>query len=238
MVAINITQKYSEEELTAKGGQFYCGSGYVKCLIVSNEIADSRYATATNPKPKVLKVHYHVAAGEYQGAENDVEFELWNTEHVDFGNGRGMPADQLAGQNFRAISLACGFDKTVNDSDLLNGKFLMINHDIQKGQAIEEENEYGQKTPKLNSEGKQEFYPDRSNVAKGKDKFKPIPAVGQVAPAPAQVAPAVGQVAPQAPVAAPVAPAPLPPVSGAMPLPVPQAAPALPQSVASDGIPF
>lgn len=231
MVAINITQKYTEEELTAKSSNFYCGSGYVKCLIVSNEIAESRYATADKPKPKVLKVHYHVAAGEYQGAENDIEFDLWNTEHIDFGNGRGMPADKLAGQNFRAISLACGFDKTVSDSDHLNGKFLMINHDIQKGQAIEEENEYGQKTPKLNEKGEKEYYPDRSVVAKGKNKFKPVPAVATQATAP--VAPAPATVAPASPAVA----APLPPVSGAAPAPAPQPAPALPQSVSQD-IPF
>lgn len=215
MVAINITQKYTEEELTAKGSNFYCGSGYVKCLIVSNEIAESRYATAEKPKPKVLKVHYHVAAGEYQGAENDIEFELWNPEHIDFGNGRGMPADQLAGQNFRAISLACGYDKTVSDSDHLNGKFLMINHDIQKGQPIEEENEYGQKTPKLDAQGQQEYYPDRSVVAKGKDKFKKVPDV---------VTPAAPSSAPLPPVAAPVVS--LPPVT-------PQAAPTI-----NDSIPF
>ena len=217
MVAINL--KYTEDELTAKGGNFYCGKGYVKCLIVGNEITDSRYATAEKPKPKVLKVNYHVAAGEFQGAESSIEFELWNPEHVDFGNGRGMPADQLAGQNFRAISLACGFDKTVGDSDQLNQKFLMINHEVQTGQPIEEENEYGQKTPKLDAEGKPEFYPDRSIVAKGRDKFKAVPAV------------AAAPVAPQAP----AAPAPLPPV-GQPPVPQAPMPPAAPQL--NDSIPF
>jgi len=203
MVAINLP--YTEEQLTSKPGKFYCGSGYVKCLIVSNEVGESRYATVEKPKPKVLKVCYHVAAGEYQGRENYIEFELWDNTDIQFKNGGHAPASQIAGQNLRSLSIACGFDATVTDSDQLNGKFVMINHEIKKGQPIEEQSEYGQKIPKLDANGNPEHYPDESDIAKGRDKFKAVPEVmqGQVDAVmqptqPQPPAQPVQQVAPQA----------------------------------------
>ena len=223
MVALDI--QYTEEELTPKGSNFYCGDGGVKCLIVSNEIAESRYATAEKPKPKVLKVHYHVASGQYKGAANAIEFDLWDNEKIHFKNGGSAAASLLAGQNLRKLSLACGFTETVKDSDLLNNKFVIINHDIEKGQAIEVTDEYGQKKPQLNAAGEPEYYPDRSDVTRRGDKFLKVPEI--TSEAIQQIAAPITQPQPQQPVQQVAAVA--PPVVAAAPA-------ALPPSVATDSV--
>jgi len=223
MVALNL--QYTEEELTPKSSNFYCGDGGVKCLIVSNEVADSRYATAEKPKPKVFKVHYHVASGQYQGAVNSIEFDLWDNEIVNFKNGGSSPRSLLAGQNLRKLSIACGLPKTVDDSDQLNNKFVIINHDIEKGSAIETTDEYGQKKPQLNAAGEPEYYPDRSDVTRKGEKFLKVPVI--TTEAIQQVASPIMQAQPPQPVQQVAAVA--PPVTAAAPA-------ALPPSVAVDSV--
>ena len=82
---VSIILKYTEEELAPKNQKFYCGSGLVKCKVTSTEKGASRYSTAEKPKPEVLKIHYTVADGEYLGAENTIEFDLWTEELFDGG---------------------------------------------------------------------------------------------------------------------------------------------------------
>jgi hypothetical protein len=216
MVAINI--KYTEEELAPKSQIFYCGSGLVKCQIVSSEKAVSRFATAENVKPEVLKVHYAVADGEYKGAENTIEFDLWDDSVVDFGGGKSAPRSKLAAQNFVALCVGAGFDSYVANSDLLNGKLLLVNHEIRKGEVIEEIDDIGNKVAKLDEQGNEQHYPDRSEVAKKGKKFARIDSAKLVAAVGAPVAPAQLQapVAVVAPIAAPVTYA--PPPAAAMPL--------------------
>lgn len=208
MVAINI--KYTAEELAPKAQKFYCGAGLVKCQIVSSEKGLSRFHTEEKPKKEVLKVHYIVVEGEYINAENTAEFELWDDSLIDFGNGKNAPASKLAAQNFMALCVAAGFDSFVGDSNVLNGKFLLVNHEIRKGGVIEEINDYGQKVAVLDDNGKEQHYPDESVIVKRGKKFARInasqPAATHV------VAPISQPAAPVAPqhVAAPVAsPAPV-----------------------------
>lgn len=206
MVAINI--KYTAEELAPKSSNFYCGAGLVKCQIVSSEKGESRYATAENPKEEVLKVHYAVADGDYVGAENTIEFELFDDSEIDFGKGRPVPVSKIAAQKFAALCIAAGFDSWVDNSDLLNGKLLLINHAIQKGNIIEETDDYGNKKPALDDEGNEQHYPDRSDVVKNGKKFARVDSkvsapVAQVAAPAAIVAPAPIASPATAPIAAP-----------------------------------
>ena len=220
MVAINI--KYTAEELAPKSQIFYCGAGLVKCQIVSSEMGQSRFATAEKPKPEVLKVHYTVADGDYLGTENTIEFDLSDDSEIDFGKGRTVPVSKLAAQNFAALCIAAGFDSWVQNSDLLNGKLLLINHEIRKGEVIEETDDYGNKKPALDENGNEQHYPDRSDVVKKGKKFARVDSAKPVAApaAPAAIA------APVAPIAAPVsAPLPVAPVPVAYVAPAAAAAP-------------
>ena len=215
MVAINI--KYTAEELTPKSF-FYCGAGLIKCQIIGSEKGVSRFATEEKPKPETLKVHYIVADGEYQGAENTIEFDLWDDSLVNFGNGKNAPASKLAAQNFMALCVAAGFDSFVGDSTVLNGKTLLINHEIRKGAAIEEMDDYGNKKPKLDENGNPEFYADRSDVVKRGKKFARVGNVAAVA-APSAPAKVAAVPSPIAQPAAPVAPvAYTPPPAAAAPV--------------------
>lgn len=226
MVAIVI--KYTAEELAPKAQKFYCGAGLVKCQIVSSEKGLSRFHTEEKPKEEVLKVHYIVAEGEYQNAENTVEFELWDDSLIDFGNGKNAPASKLAAQNFMALCVAAGFDSFVADSTVLDGKLLLVNHEIRKGGLIEELNDYGNKVPVLDENGKEQHYADESVIVKRGKKFTRINSnsAAVAAPAPAVVA------APVAPVAAPAVVAP------AAPAPVTYAAPAAHAPAVDDEIPW
>ncbi len=228
MVAIVI--KYTAEELAPKAQKFYCGAGLVKCQIVSSEKGLSRFHTEEKPKEEVLKVHYIVAEGEYQNAENTVEFELWDDSLIDFGNGKNAPASKLAAQNFMALCVAAGFDSFVGDSNVLNGKLLLVNHEIRKCGVIEELNDYGNKTPVLDENGKEQHYPDESVIVKRGKKFARINATQPTVAAPAVVA---APVAPQ-PVAAPVAA----PVAPAAPAPVTYVAPPAHAPAVDDEIPW
>lgn len=226
MVAINI--KYTAEELAPKSQKFYCGAGLVKCQIVSSEKGLSRFHTEEKPKEEVLKVHYIVAEGEYQNAENTVEFELWDDSLIDFGNGKNAPASKLAAQNFMALCVAAGFDSFVGDSSVLHGKLLLVNHEIRKGGVIEEINDYGQKVAVLDEHGKEQHYPDESIVVKRGKKFTRINAIH---PAAATAAPVAAPVAPQ-----PVASAPV--VAQAAPAPVTYVAPPAHAPAVDDEIPW
>lgn len=205
MVAIVI--KYSEEELAPKSQIFYCGAGLIKCQILSSEKAVSRFSKESDERPEVLKVHYAVAEGEYAGAENTIEFDLWDDSVIDFGSGKSAPRSKLASQNYAALCVAAGFDSWLGNSDLLNGKLLLINHEIKKGELIEEVDEYGNKVAKLDDNGAEQFYPDRSDVARKGKKFARVdsakPATATPVTAPAK--PAANVAAPVKPVAAPVA---------------------------------
>jgi hypothetical protein len=185
MVQINLN--YTEEELTSKSSIFYCGAGWRQCMITNSEIDESRYATADKPRPKVLKVHYIITTGEYEGQENDIEFDLFDDSIVQFNKGGSAPRSQLAGKQFRTLSLACGFDATVKDSAHLHTKKLMINHYEEEKKQVEETDEYGQTKQKFDESGNPEYYPQRSDVVRKGEKFKKIPQVADhVQPAQAQ----------------------------------------------------
>jgi len=235
MVALNC--KYADEDLKPKNTKFFCGDGLIKCLITSAEFSESRYATAAKPKPQVLKLSYVVTEGDYKGAENAMEFEINNTEYVDFGNGKGAPADQMAWQNLRALSIGCGFEKSVSDTEQLVKKFVLINHYVKKGPAIEQDDDYGNSKPVLDAAGKPTFYPDESEVArKGVKYARVLPSAAATPSAPATPAPA----APASPFAIPPATQPQPMAQPAPIMHQPQPAqPAQPaQAVLDDTIPF
>lgn len=238
---VDIVIKYTAEELTPKAQKFYCGAGLVKCQITGSEKGLSRFHTEEKPKEEVLKVHYVVADGEYKGAENTVEFELWDDSLIDFGNGKNAPASKLAAQNFMALSVAAGFESFVSNSTLLHGKMLLVNHEIRKGGVIEEMDDYGNKTPKLDANGQPEHYPDESVIVKRGKKFARVNNVAQPSvTAPAMVAqpvaPAVA--APAAPIAAPVAATVVAQPAVAAPAPVTYVAPPAHAPAVDDEIPW
>lgn len=209
---VDIVIKYTDEELAPKSQIFYCGAGLVKCQITGSEKAKSRFVKEGDERPDVLKVHYSVAEGEYTGAENTIEFDLWDDSVIDFGGGKSAPRSKLAAQNFVALCVAAGFESYVANSDLLSNKVLLINHEIKKGEVIEEVDDYGNKVAKLDENGNEQHYPDRSEVVRKGKKFAKIGDAKPVAAAPAKaatpIAAPIAQPAPVAPVAAPTAPAP------------------------------
>ncbi len=205
MVAIDI--KYTDEELAPKSQIFYCGAGLVKCQITGSEKGKSRFLKEGEQRPEVLKVHYSVADGEYTGAENTIEFDLWDDSVIDFGGGKSVPRSKLAAQNFVALCVAAGFESYVANSDLLNGKLLLINHEIKKGEVIEEVDNYGNKAPKLDDNGQEQHYPDRSEVVRKGKKFAKIGDAKPLTATPTKpTAPIAAPVAQPALVAAPAAP--------------------------------
>jgi hypothetical protein len=78
------------------------------------------------------------------------------------------------------------------------------------GVVIEEINDYGNKVAKLDEQGNEQHYPDRSDVAKKGKKFARIDSIRPVAAVAAPVAPLQPQASvappPAAPIAAPSAP--------------------------------